>query len=99
MITHELLKRPLTAQEATELAEHLTTKVKTAFVLKPGYFYLDQDDTVYLDVDGDYGPNTLWCVAEEAMYASQIYWEAGHGREFRPLCTQGGNHLNIGLAS
>lgn len=95
MITHELLRRPLTTKEGIDLAEYLTAKVKTAFVTKPGYFYLDQDDTVYLGVDGRYGPTTLWRVQDQATYGDQHYWEKDEGREFRPLWFGLAEHFHI----
>jgi len=94
MITHELLKRPVTAQEAMGLAKHLTTE--TALVTKPGYFYLDQDDTVYLGVDGMYGPTTLWRVQEGATYGDQAYWEREENCEFRSLRFGLDEHFHVG---
>lgn len=96
MITHELLRRPLTTQEATGLSGYLMTKVKTAFVTRPGYFYLDQENVAYLGVDGMYGPTTLWRVQDQATYGRQEYWETEEHREFRPLMFGLAEHFHIG---
>lgn len=99
MITHELLKRPLTAQEATDLSEYMTAKVKTheTLIVKSGYFYLDQDNIPYFAYEG-LEEVALWKIGNEAVHAPQAWWENNRGCTFRPLHTSAGRHLNYTMA-